>query len=378
MTDSGRTAPPAQPPWYADRPRLRAALDEILSHRLTAVVAGAGFGKTSLLSAWATDNAAAWLTVERGDRALASLVPSLASAVRRRAPGLAIDPAASLGGASEGESADRAEVVAASLLESIERAWNADAERTIILDDIHRLEPSSSGARLVEALVLQAPPHLHIVVAGRDRPPFPIERLRARGDVATISADALTFTIDEVRELAAELGASGEPGLAERIAELTGGWPAAVRLAIEAFRSGVPVNAPSSTTPGDRELFDYLAEDVFAGEPAEVVDFIRTLSIFPRFTVDLAEALGVRDAEARLDGLLARGLFVAPAHDADGWFTIHALVRRYARARLAASAADQDDLIRRAAGWLEATRPPHGGGLRDGSPRGRRCDHRAS
>ena len=100
----------------------------------------------------------------------------------------------------------------------------------------------------------------------------------------------------------------------------------------------MPAHPPGPATPGDRELFDYLAEDVFAGEPAEVVEFIRTLSIFPRFTVDLAEALGLHGAEARLEALLARGLFVAPAHEAGGWFTIHALVRRYARARLAASA----------------------------------------
>ena len=123
VANSGRTSPPPQPPWYTDRPRLRAALEEIVSHRLTTVVAGAGYGKTSLLSAWATDNGAAWLSVERGDRAPASLVPSMASAVQRRAPEFAIDPAAALGGASEGESADRAEVVAASLLESIEHAW---------------------------------------------------------------------------------------------------------------------------------------------------------------------------------------------------------------------------------------------------------------
>ena len=46
---------------------------------------------------------------------------------------------------------------------------------------------------LLERIVRQAPPELHLVLASRDEPPFPIDRLRGQGQVLDVDAAMLTF-----------------------------------------------------------------------------------------------------------------------------------------------------------------------------------------
>src|SRR4051812_17571425 len=54
---------PAQPPGLVRRERLHAALERASDRPLTVVAAPAGWGKTVLLSAWAADRGAAWISV---------------------------------------------------------------------------------------------------------------------------------------------------------------------------------------------------------------------------------------------------------------------------------------------------------------------------
>ena len=386
MSGLGRTAPPPPPHWFVDRPRLTSLLDGAWDHRLTTVIAGAGFGKSSLLASWSLAGPAAWLTVTGGDASLATLVPSLVAVLGRLVPSFAVDPALVLGGASEAESAERADAIAAHIAEALDRALSPEPDEddaalltidagvaALVLDDIHRLRPTSPGARLIEAVTLQAPASFHVVVAGRDRVPFPIERLRGRGEVVVIGPADLAFTVDEVGQLVTELVQDPAPDLAGRIVALTNGWPAAVRLAIEAIRrdptpqrlalesrpprvrpDASAVSAPDSQSLAiDADLFDYLAEEVFASERPELVEFVRRISIVPRFTLPMAEAIVPDGARASLDTLLSRGLFVISIAGSDGWFTVHALVRRYARARLPLEPEERRNLLARVAAWLE-------------------------
>ncbi len=348
MIRMGRTIPPSPPSWYISRPRLDRLVAEIPRYRLTTVIAGAGYGKSSLLSAWVVAATAAWLTLERGDTSVARLIPSMVAALRQQVPELTVETALELGGTAEAESPERVQAIAAHLADALERVLGDHL--SLVLDDVQRLRPGSSGALLVEALALQAPTRFHLVIAGRDHPPFPVERLRARGDVLAIDAQALAFTADEIERLIDVSMTESEPGLAGRLLALTNGWPAAVRLATEAARRGT---APHGFGD-DAGTFTYLAEEVFGAEPPETVAFLQAMSMFPRFTVALAEAVGIPAARDHVDEFLARGLFVVTLPGAEGWYAVHQLIRRYMRSREAIDPARRDALLAAASRWLEA------------------------
>src|SRR3712207_9324921 len=81
-------APPPRP-GAVPRPRLTGRLDAGLHRKLTLVSAPAGFGKTTLVSAWvaACDRPTAWLSLDEADsdptRFLQYLVAALRSEERR-------------------------------------------------------------------------------------------------------------------------------------------------------------------------------------------------------------------------------------------------------------------------------------------------------
>ncbi|MDQ3640057.1 MAG: hypothetical protein M3450_00985, partial [Actinomycetota bacterium] len=63
--------------FFCARPRLHARLDDGASRRLTTVVAGPGFGKSTLVADWVADRAYAWITVHPGGSSLPAFASGL-------------------------------------------------------------------------------------------------------------------------------------------------------------------------------------------------------------------------------------------------------------------------------------------------------------
>src|SRR5205823_5071087 len=82
---STKLAPPRLPGSLVERERLLSALDEAISTPLTLLSATAGWGKTTLLAAWASRQKAqvAWLSLDELDNSPAGFWVSLIAALRR-------------------------------------------------------------------------------------------------------------------------------------------------------------------------------------------------------------------------------------------------------------------------------------------------------
>ena len=333
-----------------ERPRLEARLDEAFGKRLTAVVAGAGYGKTTLLAQWSRDVECAWYTASSADARLGSFAWGLADALHPFADALQTDGGTQMTAPDE---AMRADALAAHMTVELERSLEHDL--VLIIDDAHELA-SSPSARLAEGLVRQCPPQLHIVLSGRADPPFRIQRLRGQGQVLELDASQLAFSADEVADLL-ELSLDADArALAARVHELTEGWPAAVRLAIgtlERVRPDKREGALEGLSKPEGPLLPYLAEEVFEQESAAVRELIRAVAPFERFSPELCEALGLVGSSEAIDSLRRKGLFLTP-HGSDADFlSLHGLVREYAHERLRPEAAELRELHRRAAAWFE-------------------------
>ncbi len=335
------------------RGALEDRLDGAFAKRLTSVVAGAGFGKSTLLAAWAADLECAWYGVTAKDTALPWLERGIARAIAAHVPETApvADAANALGGAARDELL-HADAFVALLCEALGGALTHDL--VLVLDDVHELTPWPAAVRLVESLCRQAPATLHVVLASRSNPPFPIERLRAQEQVLELSARELAFTEEEIDALLATSVGEVAPELRRTLHELTGGWPALVRLALEALKS-VPPGERARTLdhlqrPGGT-VFAYLAEEVFVGEPAPVRELIRTVALLERFTPELCEALGIDGAAETIDDLVRRALFIERQDTA---FALHSLVRDFAHRAWPLRSSEAAAVRRRAARWLES------------------------
>ncbi|MGQ0718159.1 MAG: BTAD domain-containing putative transcriptional regulator [Pseudonocardiales bacterium] len=338
--------PPADPAWVA-RPALLEVMNQALRRRLTTVVAGPGCGKTTLLVSWAHTAPCAWYTLGPADAAVPALVHGLIEALRVRLPGLQAATAAWFGIPAGPEldgrcpgGRDLADVFASALAEAAGRERGADL--ALIIDDVQDLPPDGPSVRLLELLCQQAPQTLHLVLSSRVRLPFPVQRLRGRGQVLELDAAMLAFSAAESENLLATVFGgrfvSGElHPLAEQVHDLTGGWPAATRLAAEWLRHRGP---PERGDPLDvlrrpgGPLFDYLAEEVLEGSGATLQALLTQVAPLPRFTVELCQALGVDVDELELTRLAGDAMVVRRHCDRPDWFTLGPLIRDVALARM--------------------------------------------
>lgn len=339
-----------------ERPRLLAELSQALRRRLTIVVADAGFGKSMLLAAWASTVASVWYTVGSDDVGLAAFTLGLAGAFERRVPAVSdeIRRVARTTLGPDGDVTDRAAPLATLICETLER--ELDGDLALVLDDVEELGRGTPAARLLEALCRQAPPRLHVVLASRLDPPFAVERLRGRGEVLDLDAAALAFDEQEVAELLERLLGPEAGSLAGEAFELTGGWPAALRLVAEALRPVAPADRVDALRalrrPGGR-LFSYVAEEVFARAPAGVRQLLRRVAPFERFDADFCRAIGLRTPSETLVALRRSGLFVEH-REGDGSFALHALIRELVRERWPLPPDEERLLHARAAAWFRA------------------------
>jgi ATP/maltotriose-dependent transcriptional regulator MalT len=197
----------------------------------------------------------------------------------------------------------------------------------------------------------------------RTDPPFGVERLRAQGEVSDIGGSSLAFGVGEIEALVTSLldadvvprEATGDA--AARIFTATGGWPAAVRLTIEALRAA-PAGGREAVLDRlqrpEGPLFAYLAEEVVAAASEAVRRTLAHAVHFERFSGPLLEAAGVAGATEVLERLARRALFLQPLPGDPGWYALHGLIREYTKARLPLEPAEIAALHLNAAAWLES------------------------
>ena len=161
----------------------------------------------------------------------------------------------------------------------------------------------------------------------------------------------LVFDASETGTLLASLAGAADAETAVELQAATGGWPAAVRLAVEALREVPPAERHRTLArirrPGG-PLLAYLAAEVFAHEPPEVETLVRTVAPLERFTPPLCEALGAPAAAETVRALALRGLFVElQGHELE-WYALSSPVREFALAEGGPSRAERRRVLVRA------------------------------
>lgn len=345
--------PPPCPDLVA-RPRLEERLNAGLRRKLTLLAAPAGFGKTTVLSAWRAgpvgrDVPLAWVSLDADDNDPVRFWSYVGTALDAVHPGVG-EPALALLHAPHPPPSEAVVAVLLNGLTSLPR------DVALVLDDYHAIEAPPIHEALA-FLLDHLPPTLHLIVATRIDPPLPLDRLRARGDLVEVRAADLRFTPDEAAAFLAE--ARRLSLTAEDIAALTArteGWIAGLHLAslsLEGRENGA--DFVRAFAGSHRFLVDYLAEEVLSRQPPEVQAFLLQTAILDRLSGPLCDAVTDRhDGQAMLERLERGNLFTVPLDDERHWYRYHHLFAEFLRARLARTQPDQvATLHARAASWHE-------------------------
>jgi LuxR family transcriptional regulator, maltose regulon positive regulatory protein len=327
---------------------------------LTLVIAPAGYGKTTLLSAWleTCDLPHAWLSLDAQDSDLIVFVTYLLRAVQTLFPTIGADTRELL----EGVTRPPLSVISHSLLNDLAVIQQ---DFILVLDDYHVIGDSAVH-ELVTNLVQHPPQTLHLVMAARTEPPLPLSGLRARGDVAELRAADLRFTLEEAgRFLRDGMRLPVDDGAVAILRTRTEGWVAGLRLAALYYRHTSDLNALAAVPQvPNRYIMDYLTSQVLTRLPTAIQEFLIKTSILDRLCGPLCEAItGIDDSErdawngaAYLEWLQQADLFLAPLGERPEWFRYHHLFQQLLQQQLRQkfSPTEIAALHGRASAWLSA------------------------
>jgi DNA-binding SARP family transcriptional activator len=206
------------------------------------------------------------------------------------------------------------------------RAWrDATSAAIVVFEDAEHIAGSASATEFFLQLLGERPDARRIVICSRENLRLPLSRFAAPHRVLTVRADQLAFSREEFEQLVAPLGLA--EAVRDRMYELTQGWPVPVlylaRLADDDRRTGILDRLGDTVA---EELRDYLADQVLGALPPPLSDVLFAAAALPQASAaDLALTTGLTDAGEMLAEFGRSSPFVKPAHD--GTFTLHPLVR---------------------------------------------------
>ena len=336
------------------RPRLLQRMNAAVRGTITLIVAPAGWGKTTLLSAWYADPShgtlpLAWVSLDASDNDPTRFWTYVIAALNTLHPGVGETPLALF----YASSSPPIEAVLTSLLNGL---IQLPMETVLVLDDYHLIESQSIHDALT-FLLEHLPPNTHLVLASRSDPLLPLARLRARGALTELRAANLRFTSEETTAFLTEV--MGLPLSAEEVAALearTEGWIAGLHLAALSLQGRDDVGGfIAAFTGSHRYVVDFLVEEVLLRQPEEVQDFLLQTCLLDRLCGPLCDAVREQnDSRRLLDQVEQTNLFLIALDDERRWYRYHHLFAEVLQSRLQQlQPAVVPGLHRRASFWFE-------------------------
>lgn len=320
-------------------------------HKLTLVSAPAGYGKTTLISAWLhsekNSRKISWLSLDDGDNELIRFLSYWASNFHRVDQILGLESQHLLGTVQSLQPITVMDAL-------INELAGFQHSIIVVLDDYHIINNPKIHETL-EHFIEHQPANIHLIIITRQDPPLPLARMRARRQMTEIRAQHLRFTQEEAHQFftqSMQLNLTEEATTA--LEERTEGWAAGLQLAGLALQNLTDPQGFIETFRGShRYVLDYLAEEVIRQQGDEVRTFLTQTSVLDRFNANACSALTDRtDSQSMIDRLERSNLFVIPLDDERRWYRYHHLFADYLQSLLTKS--ELSVLYRKASTWHEA------------------------
>ncbi|MEM8530777.1 MAG: LuxR C-terminal-related transcriptional regulator, partial [Chloroflexota bacterium] len=322
-------APPRIP--IVARPHLVEMIHTSLHYPLTVIVAPAGSGKTTLLSEWvhATNIPTAFVSLDSGDNDPTRFWTYIMVALRHKHSQI------------DAIIQNMVQVVQPTPIETIlTELINTLCEITqdcvLILDDYQVIDNPDIHTAM-NFFIEHLPPHVHLIVATRTTPPFPMAKLRVDGALNEITGDDLIFSEAEIHTFFAKRsGIELDVATLAELSTRTEGWVAGVHLAALILKQTDDISACVGRFGGHHQMItDYLITEVLHQQPDGVQQFLLETSMLQRLNGPLCDAIAGRaDSQSVLEQLHQANLFLIPLDDDHYWYRYHHLFAQTLRMRM--------------------------------------------
>lgn len=277
--------------------------------KLVYIHAGAGHGKTTLLSQVANSaENVVWLSLD-GENDIFTFINTLCEAVKHTFPEFDFSASEYLPFA---EKSNFISILAGALVCSVE---NISGNFIAVMDDLHTIE-EDDVKKLISCLIRYLPDDAKLCFGSRKAPPQEFLPFKAKSNITELTQKELAFTREEIADI---LGFD-DPA----IYASTEGWPLAIRSFRVLLENGIPIG--DITSCGKETLYAYLFRECIANLNADMVDFLRESACFDVLDAQmLDDVLNKKNTRLMLDSLVSRNIFTVKT--SDGYYRYHALFR---------------------------------------------------
>lgn len=327
---------PPNPSGILKRDRLYPVLSEIKKKKILTVVAGAGYGKTTLIAEACSllKLDAVWYRLDKTDTDFTAFILYLIEGIKQYYPDFGKKTLARIGEA-EISSQGRHAIASAFLSEIEETVKN---NLTIILDDYHLIE-SPEIAKSLEFIIDLIPRNIHLIIISRTDPGLPLARLRAGREALFITEEELSFTLQETGQLYTQIFniSMRSPSL-KSLHNKTNGWISGLILFYHSLRgrSIEEIDLLLKKLSGSHKFIsDYLEENVYSLMPPEIKSFMIRSSILSRINPEFCdELMDISNSGDILKQLENNHLFTFSYDEEKKWYYYHHLLRDFLKTKL--------------------------------------------
>jgi LuxR family maltose regulon positive regulatory protein len=312
-------------------PRLRLVqkLNQGLECGFVLISAPAGYGKTTLLSAWLEqlELPSAWLSLDDKDNDPARFLAYIIAACYTIDQGLTVELGNPPGISSQAD-------IEAQLTSLINHLDQVVQPFCLVLDDYHVIQDQLVH-EAINFLLEHRPGSLRLVIATRADPPLPLARLRARCDMLELRMVDLRFTPKEAADfLTCTMGLKVSAEDVGRLTMRTEGWIAGLQMAALSMQNTHDISGfITAFTGSHRYIFDYLLGEILGQQSPEIHNFLLYTSILDQLSAELCDnLLGLNEQSTPshssaliLEELERSNLFIIPLDHEQRWYRYHPL-----------------------------------------------------
>jgi tetratricopeptide (TPR) repeat protein len=278
--------------------------------KLIYINAGAGYGKTTLLSQVANSiEDTVWVTLD-GESDVFTFLNILSEAFRQTFPDYDFSVSEYL---PFEKKSNFITILANAFINRVEKLAMGFM---IIIEDLHTTEEEIK--KLAACIMKYLPDNIRLCISSREAPWQELIPMQVKGGVLELTQKELAFTRDEVTQV---LGFDDVS-----VYDITEGWPLAIRSYKVLLENGVSLaDLPSR---GNEALYSYLFFECLTRLSSEIKDFLKASACFEELDAKMLDfVLNKNNTRLILESLVARNIFIIKTDG--GNYRYHTLFREY-------------------------------------------------
>lgn len=307
--------------YVVERKSLTDMLDEAKKYPLVLINAPAGYGKTTLVSQWASKQKnIGWYSLDENDNDSECFSMYLNEAILQAITKNSIN--------SELKKLVKQPNLITHITKILVHLAKIKEHFYLVIDDYHFIENSEIHEAL-KFWLKNTPQNITLIIISRTTPPLNIAHLVVNELVLEINSTDLMFNNQESLEFVNNHLVNCSDEQIYRINQQVEGWPCALQLAVlyaKQHKSNLDEATKCITKIKNSHISNYLNEEIFSQIPDDIQDFLLKCSILRSLNEDVIKVVTQRiDCHRILENLAKQGLFIQPINITkdEYWWRFH-------------------------------------------------------